>query len=130
MTLLKEASLKGVWQGREYPLFAIDRHAGDKVVRHLNKVRGTKPVEARSVCRLAERCVQSADWPARIYLRTSAEASFTSLRRDLEKATAELDAMIDRSGESPEMADFVEASDDDQRDPASMVSRPRRPEPA
>lgn len=69
-TFIGPRSMKGVWNGRDYPLFALDRHHNDDVnasIRDLvdGHVDLTK---AETLCR---ECVTSEGWVSAIYLPKS-----------------------------------------------------------
>jgi hypothetical protein len=68
--LLEPHELKGVWDGREYPLFALDRHHNDSVNRAMARIRET-PVEALDVVNLCKECYNARNWPSRLYLPDS-----------------------------------------------------------
>jgi hypothetical protein len=59
--------MKGVWDGRAYPVFAIDRQSKDPVVAALRKVTGDTLIDPQAVIAVALACHDS-DWPSRIYL--------------------------------------------------------------
>ncbi|WP_232676738.1 hypothetical protein [Nocardioides sp. R-C-SC26] len=70
LTFLKPRELKGVWKGRDYPLFAIDRRHDDPVNQSIKKlVDGDLNREhAEKMCR---ECVTSSGWVSAIYLPDS-----------------------------------------------------------
>lgn len=71
LRLVSVPVMKGVWQGRAYPLFALDRQATDKVNKALSAIQKNDAVETEKVAALARACVASSDWPALIYLRNA-----------------------------------------------------------
>ncbi len=58
---------QGVWNGRDYPLFAIDRLHSDPV-NVATKVIDGPSVSGRSRDRALPSCIEDADWPSAIYL--------------------------------------------------------------
>lgn len=64
--LLHYQSLKGVWGGRKYPIFAIDRGYDDPVNAAFMKFEN-RP-ESKDVHDLCNVCYQSANWPSQLYL--------------------------------------------------------------
>ncbi|WP_217583754.1 hypothetical protein [Microbacterium sp. GbtcB4] len=62
--------LKGVWDGREYPLFAIDRHFHDGVNKSVAKLVQTPP-EAQDIIDVCHACNSDDNWPCAIYLPAS-----------------------------------------------------------
>lgn len=60
-------AFKGVWNGREYPVFAIDRHHNEPVNKALRSVSGVNsdPAQIKS---LAHACLTDKHWPSRLYL--------------------------------------------------------------
>lgn len=103
--LLDEKQMKGVWEGREYPVFAIDRHHGDKIVKSLGIVRSTAVVPLIEVDRLAVACAEDVGWPSRVFFAESNYEAFTVWGPHLAAQQARLDAMADNSGET--LAEFV-----------------------
>lgn len=58
---------KGVWGGRDYPLFAIDRHHGDPVNVATKTIDGPK-VTVDDAIELCRACIEDPAWPSKIYL--------------------------------------------------------------
>lgn len=104
--------LKGVWNARDYPLFAIDRHAGDHVNKAVKRMVGeaVDPDHAQSLCRA---CVEAKDWPSAIYLGDSEFAPFKVRPVDPLADLLEDNHMVG-SEEQPE-GDAEELADDDLR---------------
>lgn len=67
--------LKGVWAGREYPVFGVDRDHNDAVNVALAQLRSTDmtPNKVMDVCRA---CHQDPAWPSRLYLPASNDTGF------------------------------------------------------
>jgi len=70
-------ALKGVWAGREYPVFAVDRDNSDAVNVALAQLRTTEmtPNKVMDVCRA---CHQDPTWPSKLYLPASNDTAFCS----------------------------------------------------
>jgi hypothetical protein len=68
--LLGSPELKGVWNGRKYPLFAIDRAVSDPINKAMNEL-ATEIVDAGRVADLCDHCSRDKDWPSRLYLPES-----------------------------------------------------------
>lgn len=67
--------LKGVWNGREYPVFAIDRERRDPIHEALAAIAaGT--ITAQHVIDVCHACATDGTWPFRLYLPGSANAAF------------------------------------------------------
>ena len=77
-------ALKGVWAGREYPVFAVDRDDGDAVNVALAQLRTTDmtPNKVMDVCRA---CHQDPSWPSKLYLPASNDAAFCTEPSDAMK---------------------------------------------
>lgn len=65
--------LKGVWDGREYPLFALDRHIEDDVNKSLASLV-TAPPDALQIINVCRACNADENWPCALYLPDSSEA--------------------------------------------------------
>lgn len=62
--------LKGVWDGRDYPLFAIDRHHSDPV-NTATKALAQAKISAEEAMDLCRACVEDVRWPSAVYLPKS-----------------------------------------------------------
>ncbi|EGD23992.1 hypothetical protein [Prescottella equi] len=126
LTLLSESPLKGVWNDRSYPIFAIDRQHRDPIVEKLALVRGQASIPLMEVHELAEACLVDSNWPSTVYFPKSAHEAFTRLKTHLTEQQSILDARFDRSGESVE--EFTATADmtvnDGARDPQAMAIAP------
>ncbi|WCD91524.1 hypothetical protein [Microbacterium sp. nov. GSS16] len=78
--------LKGVWDGREYPVFAIDREQGDPIHKALAGIGGG-PLTSDQVIDLCHACASDESWPFALYLPSSDNEKFTAVPED---AMAEL----------------------------------------
>lgn len=58
---------KGVWDGREYPMFTVDRDVEDTVNVAVARIRRQK-LHAWDVVNLCRACQDSEGWPSRLYL--------------------------------------------------------------
>lgn len=81
LRLLDAREFKGVWNGREYPLFALDLQSSDPVNKALSKIRsdGVSPLDVVNLCR---ECSQKSDWPSRLYLPRSSHVEFGTIPED------------------------------------------------
>ncbi|WP_445163702.1 hypothetical protein ACTXG5_11105 [Mycobacterium sp. Dal123C01] len=129
LLLLAETQMKGVWNGREYPVFALDRQIEDKIVASLRAVHNKPEVPLLEVDHLALACLEAGGWPSRVYFEESSYEAFTELGDHLAEQQATLDGMADNSGET--LAEFttddagtVESSTEDSRD-SLKVPEPR-----
>lgn len=84
--LLTTQTFKGVWDGREYPVFALDRHSGDKVNDTLHRLTGNvlQPPDVTSLCMA---CFESEGWPSAMYLPESGHDIFKVVPVDQLHAT-------------------------------------------
>lgn len=62
--------LKGVWRGREYPLFAVDRHLADPINHAMSAMTPKSPTHG-AVADLCAKCHEDPSWPSRLYLPDS-----------------------------------------------------------
>lgn len=67
LVFLDGKEFKGVWNGREYPLFAIDRHQEEPVNKAISNLFGASP-DPGKVKALAHACLTDSQWPSRLYL--------------------------------------------------------------
>jgi hypothetical protein len=76
-TFLGSRSMKGVWNGRDYPLFALDRHHTDDVNKSIRDLTdgGVDLTKAETLCR---ECVTSVGWVSAIYLPKSGVEGVTA----------------------------------------------------
>lgn len=127
LLLLEERQMKGVWDGRGYPVFAVDRQHRDQIVQKLASVQHRPPVVLEEVVHLAEACKDDPRWPSRVYFKNSGYAEFTRLGPDLARRREHLDSLIDRSGES--VAEFTTADGDTESASEDSTSAIEVPEP-
>lgn len=66
---------KGVWDGRAYPLFALDRHQGDLINRALAALENND-LDPNKVVELCRQCSKDPTWPSKLYLPGSEHAIF------------------------------------------------------
>ncbi|MFC7500943.1 hypothetical protein [Nocardioides sp. GCM10030258] len=81
-------ALKGVWSGRDYPVFALDRRFDDKVNRSMKTLTKSKVDETQAE-RLCRECVTSDGWMSAIYLPRSGVDALKSEPADSLKAVRE-----------------------------------------
>lgn len=67
LVFLEGQEFKGVWNGREYPLFAIDRLYDEPVNKAISELTSGNldPVKVKA---LAHACLTDKQWPSRLYL--------------------------------------------------------------
>lgn len=100
LLLLEERQMKGVWDGREYPVFAMDRQHDDEIVKKLGQVQSKASIPLLEVDHLAVACLADGRWPSRIFFGGSSYQAFTAFGAHLRGRQSILDAMVDTSGES------------------------------
>ncbi len=69
--------LKGVWDGREYPLFALDRHVEDAVNKSVAKLVQPPPT-AQEIIDVCRACHTDVNWPCALYLPRSTNEHLTT----------------------------------------------------
>lgn len=74
-------SMKGVWRGQEYPLFAIDRDHASPFNRALAKLV-TAELDAQKIAHVCEACSESDGWPSKLYLPDSRNDRFCVIPED------------------------------------------------
>lgn len=92
-------SFKGVWHGREYPLFAIDRESEDHVHKQLRKLGADPHATAQQIEELAIACHNAENWTFKIYLPDSEISHFTTIPEDPESFPG--NAMIGSESPAP-----------------------------
>ena len=75
LRLLDTRVFKGVWDGRPYPLFALDRHLGDPINRAIAAIQDTE-LTATQVVYLCQECSKEPTWPSKLYLPDSEHGVF------------------------------------------------------
>ncbi|WP_138275770.1 hypothetical protein [Rhodoluna limnophila] len=76
-----EQPLKGVWDGRSYPLFAIDRKFDDNLHAALRKISGSQ-LTSELVANVCQACSNSPGWVFKIYLPESSNKAFHNVPSD------------------------------------------------
>lgn len=81
LRLLETRELKGVWDEREYPLFALDRHHTDLVNVALARLRdpSVRPIDVVNLCK---ECSAKPNWPSGLYLPKSGSNEFKLVPED------------------------------------------------
>lgn len=87
--------LKGVWNSREYPVFAIDREHEDPVHIALAGLNG-RAVDALSVINVCHACSKDSNWPCTLYLPDATNEAFHVKPEDAMKPL--LDSETDYDG--------------------------------
>lgn len=80
LVLLDLATLKGVWQGRSYPVFAIDSQFDDAFNRAYAAF--DKPPSMTAIAELCQACYSSEGWPSLAYLPRASSKYFADLPQD------------------------------------------------
>lgn len=75
LVMLGPVQLKGVWGGREYPLFALDLRHEDEVHQALRPFIGA-PTSVQDAHNLCLACYRSKDWPFKLYLPNAINTEF------------------------------------------------------
>lgn len=96
--LLGSFDLKGVWRGRPYPLFALDRQIADPVHEALRALDGTT-CDLDAVGAACAACCGSDGWPSAIYLPESNFPPFKNVPTD--PLEAQLDNEMEGAEEPP-----------------------------
>jgi hypothetical protein len=109
LMLLESLELKGVWGGRDYPLFAIDLHSGDDVNKAFKKFR--HEVKPKEIVDLCQACYESDGWPFCIFLPDAITDHFGATRDDplgeyLKTATTEYSGMESKAEDAPDADDL------------------------
>ena len=103
LRLLDTRVFKGVWDGRAYPLFALDRHQSDLINVALAAIEKTD-LEPHKVVSLCRECSKDGGWPSRLYLPKSDHGEFRVVPTD------SLDELRSNSMEGAESLPEVEAA--------------------
>jgi hypothetical protein len=109
LILLNSLELKGVWGGRDYPLFAIDLHNSDDVNQAFKKFR--HEVSPTAIMELCQACYESDGWPFCIYLPNAVTNHFGTTRADplgdyMKTATTDYSGMESEADEVPDATDL------------------------
>jgi hypothetical protein len=78
LKLLESIQLKGVWGGREYPVFALDLQHADAVHVALAALRGDRHENA-AILKLCASAHHSVGWPCAMYLRDAITDDFKTV---------------------------------------------------
>lgn len=81
LRLLDTPVFKGVWDGRPYPLFALDRHQGNLINKALAAIEKSD-LEPHQVVDLCRECSKDSTWPSKLYLPNSDHGIFRSTPTD------------------------------------------------
>lgn len=73
--------LKGVWGGREYPVFAVDRDRADRVNEALERMNGGQ-LDSQQIIDVCHACSESPGWPSTVYLPQSSNQAFLAKPED------------------------------------------------
>jgi hypothetical protein len=94
-------TLKGVWNGREYPVFAIDRESGDPIHEALAKLGGG-PITSQNVIDVCHACASDESWPFALYLPDSTNGAFTAVPEDAMADLYESETSMEGAETEPE----------------------------
>lgn len=83
-------ALKGVWKGREYPVFAIDRECDDAVHAAIGNLNGGE-LSSQSIIDVCHACHESGGWPSRLYLPDSTHETFQAEPEDVMSGMGEVE---------------------------------------
>jgi len=92
--------LKGVWLGREYPVFAIDRAHTNPVNKAMATMNDTA-LDAAHIIGVCHACHEDAKWPFRLYLPDSTNATFLDMPEDAMDQLLESEAALDGAETAP-----------------------------
>jgi hypothetical protein len=92
--------LKGVWNAREYPVFAIDRDHDDKVNLALSKLNGTV-IDSSLIIEVCRACGEDPSWPFSLYLPDAANAGFQVTPDDAMSGLLESESNLDGAESVP-----------------------------
>jgi hypothetical protein len=81
LRLLDTPVFKGVWDGRPYPLFALDRHQSNLINMALAAIEKSD-LEPHQVVDLCRECSKDATWPSKLYLPNSDHGIFRAMPTD------------------------------------------------
>lgn len=118
LRLRESREFKGVWNGRPYPLFAIDRHQADLINVAMAAIENNG-LEPHKVVNLCRECLNDAAWPSRLYLPASHHSSFLHIPEE---------ALDDLRSNSMEGAETIPAEDPG-RTTEDLEENPPLPEP-
>ncbi|WP_143544456.1 MULTISPECIES: hypothetical protein [unclassified Rhodococcus (in: high G+C Gram-positive bacteria)] len=105
LVLHRTIELKGVWRGREYPIFAIDTQHDDAVHTALRTINPSPvPNHLYTLCMA---CYTSEGWPSQLYLPECSNNHFNQ---------APVDALADYKAQSSVGAEDVAEDDPDGQD--------------
>lgn len=119
LKLMESMELKGVWGGRNYPVFAVDLEHADSVNEAMAKfLPGTTRPE--NILALCEACYKSEGWPFHMYLPKS------TLGRFGQKSEDPLAEYLKRAPDPTDGGEMVPTDESDTVDelPADAPTRP------
>ncbi|MFT9573349.1 hypothetical protein ACM0BF_14345 [Mycobacteroides abscessus subsp. abscessus] len=111
LMLLDSIELKGVWGGRDYPLFCIDLAHDDEVNKAFRDFQYR--VTTQQIRKLCQACYESDGWPFCIYLPDAQSDHFGSTKDDLlgeylKTATTEYSGMEEQAEDAPDASGLRE----------------------
>lgn len=81
LKLMESMELKGVWGGRDYPVFAVDLEHADAVNEAMAKFL-SETAQPQDIKKLCEACYTDARWPFHMYLPNSLLGGFRQRSKD------------------------------------------------
>lgn len=108
-TLHSQPVLKGVWNGREYPIFAIDRHTGDPLNEAIRKMN-SQNYDPQQVLEVCSACAGFEDWTGKLYLPESAHGDFQNVPVDAMESLRQSEPVLDQ-GVAPMEQDADDGED-------------------
>ncbi|NMF27970.1 hypothetical protein [Cellulosimicrobium aquatile] len=109
LTLIDTVQLKGVWGGRDYPLFAIDLDHTDSVLEALRPFKANS-VTTHEKMALCTACYRHEDWPFKLYLPEGSNSEFKD--PPVDPLADYVSTTTDGAEEVPDEADGVPLPDD------------------
>lgn len=110
LKLLDSIELKGVWGGRQYPVFALDLQYRDPIHVALAELRSER-YDNGAILKLCKSAYHSAGWPCRMYLPDAINEDFKALpdnplAKYLEEAAVGLEGVESAPDEETDAVDL------------------------
>lgn len=105
--------LKGVWNGREYPIFAFDRHWQQPVNAAMRELFPS-PMKIDAVSKLCKECRDDDDWKTTVYLPDSTNPDLA------EMAPPTLERIVDTTLEGFESLPAENSGSSEEKNPADF----------
>lgn len=108
-TLHSQPVLKGVWNGREYPIFAIDRNTDDPLNMAIRKIN-SQSFDPQQVLEVCSACASFDDWPGKLYLPESEHGGFQHIPEDAMEHLRHSEPVLDQ-GNAPGVQETDDGED-------------------